>query len=89
MQQLKELFEKVETGSGKALDKFLAEAAYKYEVGINKLVYKPGQSLTEFVDMDLIKGVFKLDVFTSMKKHIGKYFKHPQFSNYLNFLFYF
>jgi phytoene desaturase len=83
--ELKKLFEKVEPGSGEALDKFLAEAAYKYEVGINKLVYKPGQSLSEFVDMDLIKGVFKLDVFTSMKKHIGKYFKNWQLQQLLEF----
>lgn len=83
--QLKELFEKTAPGSGAALDKFLAEAACKYEVGINKLVYKPGQSLTEFADMDLLKGVFKLDVFTSMKKHIHKYFKHPQLQQLLEF----
>ena len=83
--KLKELFEKTEAGSGEALDKFLAEAAYKYEVGINKLVYKPGQSLSEFADWDLVKGVFKLDVFTSMKKHIHKYFKHPHLQQLLEF----
>jgi phytoene desaturase len=83
--QLKELFEKTEPGSAAALDRFLAEAAYKYEVGIHKLVYKPGQSLTEFADMDLVKGVFKLDVFTSMKKHIHKYFKHPELQQLLEF----
>ena len=84
-EELKKLFESVERGSGKSLDKFLAEAAYKYEVGINKLVYKPGQSLGEFADMDLVKGVFKLEVFTSMKKHIGKYFKHPKLQELLEF----
>ena len=83
--KLKELFEKIETGSGAELDKFLAEAAYKYEVGINKLVYKPGQSLSEFADWDLVKGIFKLDVFTSMKKHIRKYFKHPHLQQLLEF----
>lgn len=82
---IKSLFEKTEPGSGKALDRFLQEAAYKYDVGINKLVYKPGQSLTEFADTDLIKGVFKLDVFTSMKKHISKYFKHPKLQQLLEF----
>jgi phytoene desaturase len=83
--ELKKQFESIEPGSSKALDQFLAEAAYKYEVGVNKLVYKPGQSLTEFADADLIKGVFKLDVFTSMKKHISKYFKHPQLQQLLEF----
>jgi phytoene desaturase len=82
---LQQLFEKIEPGSSTALDNFMKEAAYKYEVGVNKLVYKPGQSLTEFADWDLVKGVFKLDVFTSMKKHIGKYFKHPQLQQLLEF----
>ena len=82
---LKNLFNSIEPGSGAALDAFMKEAAYKYEVGINKLVYKPGQSLTEFADIDLIKGVFKLDVFTSMKKHVGKYFKNPQLQELIEF----
>jgi phytoene desaturase len=84
-EQLQQLFEQKEKGSSKALDKFIDEAAYKYEVGINKLVYKPGQSLTEFADWDIVKGVFKLDVFTSMRRHVHKYFKHPQLRQLLEF----
>ena len=83
--ELKKLFDAAEPGSSKALDIFMKEASYKYDVGINKLVYKPGQSLTEFADFDLIKGVFKLDVFTSTKKHVGKYFKHPKLQQLLEF----
>jgi len=83
--ELKKLFESIEPGSGQKLDAFLEEAVYKYEVGINKLVYKPGQSLTEFLDWDTIKGVFKLDVFTSMDKHIGKFFKHPKLRQLMEF----
>ncbi|MFZ4058958.1 MAG: phytoene desaturase family protein [Ferruginibacter sp.] len=82
---LKKLFESIEIGSSKQLDLFMQEAAFKYEVGINKLVHKPGKSLTEFADWDLVKGVFKLDVFTSMKKHISKYFKHPQLQQLMEF----
>jgi len=83
--ELKKLFENIEPGSGEKLDAFLKEAAYKYEVGINKLVYKPGQSVMEFLDWDTIKGVFKLDVFTSMEKHIRKYFKHPKLRQLMEF----
>ncbi|MBP6432011.1 MAG: oleate hydratase [Ferruginibacter sp.] len=83
--QLKNLFETIEKGSGEQLDKFLAEAEYKYQVGINKLVHKPGQSITEFLDWDVIKGVFKLDVFTNMKKHIRKFFKHPKLQQLMEF----
>jgi phytoene desaturase len=82
---LKKLFESIEPGSAAKLDSFMQEAVYKYEVGINKLVHKPGQSYTEFLDWDLAKGVFKLDVFTSMKKHISKHFKNPKLQQLLEF----
>ena len=83
--ELKKLFESLEPGSAAKLDSFMQEAVYKYEVGINKLVHKPGQSYAEFLDWDLVKGVFKLDVFTSMKKHIAKHFKHPKLQQLLEF----
>jgi phytoene desaturase len=83
--ELKKLFENIEPGSAAQLDKFLAEAEYKYNVGINKLVHKPGQSVTEFLDWEVIKGVFKLEVFTSMKKHVGKFFKHPKLQQLMEF----
>ncbi|MEO6488766.1 MAG: phytoene desaturase family protein [Ferruginibacter sp.] len=82
---LKKLFESIETGSSIKLDAFLKEAAYKYEVGINKLVHKPGRSVTEFFDWDLAKGIFKLDVFTSMKQHVSKHFKHPRLQQLMEF----
>lgn len=83
--ELKDLFERTEPGSGARLDQFLHEAAFKYEVGINKLVYKPGQSLAEFADWDIITGVLKLDVFNSMKSHVGRYFKSPNLKQVLEF----
>jgi phytoene desaturase len=73
-EELKELFDSFEPGSGKMLDKYLEGAEYKYRVGMNNLVYKPGRSITEFMDWSTISGVFKLQVFTSIKKHIARYF---------------
>lgn len=75
---LRELFEEIEPGSALRLDKFMNEAEYKYKTGIENLVYKPGISLTEFADFSLLKGVFRLQVFSSFSKHIRKYFSHPQ-----------
>lgn len=72
------LFEAIEPGSALQLQFFLKEAAYKYEVGMEKLVYKPGLSLLEFADSALIQGVFKLQVFTAFSKHVRKYFKNPK-----------
>ncbi len=84
-ERLKKLFEKLETGSSKKLDQYLEQAEYKYEVGINKLVQKPGQSWSEFLDWDLIKGMLKLDVFSSIENHIRKYFKNPKLRQLLEF----
>src|SRR5215217_4518456 len=43
---LKKLFEHIEKGSGEKLDRYLREAFEKYRIGMQDLVYKPGQSLT-------------------------------------------
>ena len=52
---------------------------------MQKLVFKPGLSVTEFFDADLIKGIFKLDVFNSIKKHVGKFFKNKKLQQLLEF----
>ncbi|MEN9299257.1 MAG: phytoene desaturase [Bacteroidota bacterium] len=82
---LRKLFDEIEPGSAVQLDKFLKEAAYKYEVGIQKLVYKPGQSLSEFLDWELITGVFRLDVFNSIKSHVAKHFSNPKLKELMEF----
>ena len=80
-----ELFDKLESGSGKQLIRFLEEGKFKYETGINDLVYKPGISLTELLDLELIKGVFKLHVFQSIADYIRKFFKEPRIIKLLEF----
>lgn len=82
---MEELFEQLETGSARRLRLFLDQAAYKYQVGIHQLVHQPGQSVTEFMDWSLIKGMLKMDVFTSMSTHIRKYFSHPLLIELLEF----
>ena len=84
-QQLRQTFESLEKGSAQQLDKYLAGAAYKYEVGIKKLVYKPGRSLLEFMDWQTITGVFRLQVFNNIKKHIAGYFRSPKLRQLMEF----
>lgn len=76
--ELCSLFESIEKGSAAKLNQFMVEARYKYKTGVENLVYKPGLSYSEFADYDLIKGVFRLQVFTSFSKHVRKFFKHPK-----------
>ncbi len=77
-EELCTLFESIETGSASQLRKFMAEAEYKYKIGIENLVYKPGLSISEFADMGLLKGAFRLQVFSSFSKHVRKYFSNPK-----------
>jgi len=82
---LKNAFEEIEPGSGVQLDKFLAEAEYKYEVGINEFVHKPGLSILEFIDFKVIKAASKLDLLQSFAKHVRRYFKSPKLLQLLEF----
>ncbi|WP_179416141.1 phytoene desaturase family protein [Mucilaginibacter sp. E4BP6] len=83
--ELEALFESIEPGSAKQLCLFLEEAAYKYGTGMGKLVHKPGLSLLEFADWDLIKGAFKLQVFTAFSKHVRRFFKDPRLITLMEF----
>lgn len=79
------LFEKVEAGAGDRLRQFMSESAYKYQVGIQDLVYKPGNSLLEFADARVIKGMFQLDLLKSIRTYVHKNFKNPKLRQLMEF----
>jgi phytoene desaturase len=85
IENLKELFERLEPGSAKHLEKYLEEGEFKYNMGIHKLVRKPGLSPTEFLDSSLLKGAFRLHVFQSISTYIKKFFKHSRLIQLLEF----
>jgi phytoene desaturase len=78
-------FEEMETGSAEKLKSFLKDAEYKYAVGMQDLVFKPGLKLTEFADMRVIKGLFKMHLVTSFSKYIRRYFKNEKILSLLEF----
>ncbi|HEX8562502.1 MAG TPA: phytoene desaturase family protein [Flavobacterium sp.] len=82
---LRTVFEHIEPGSGAKLDKYLAEAETKYDIGMRRLVYTPALSVTEFLNWPLLRNIFKLDVFSSIKKHIAKSFSSPRIRQVLEF----
>ena len=85
MPKLEEWFESLEPGSAGQLQAFLKDAAYKYKVGMEDLVYKPSLSLTEFIDSRVLGGLFKMHLFSSFSTFIRKYFKHPKILSLLEF----
>ncbi|WP_020605146.1 phytoene desaturase family protein [Spirosoma spitsbergense] len=82
---LEVLFEQIEPGSGLQLRSFLKQASYKYEVGMNKFVWKPSRSVTEFMSLKLLFDVTRLDVFQSFATHARKFFTHPRLLEIVEF----
>jgi phytoene desaturase len=79
------LFESMEPGSSANFKKFLKQGEYKYRVGINKFVWKPSRSITEFFSLQLLLDGLRMDVFQSLAVHVRKFFKHPKIIKLLEF----
>ena len=84
-EELYALFERLEPGSSDNLKKFLAEAEYKYTVGLGEFVQKPGHSIMDFADLRVIKAALRLQMLTDMSSYVRKLFKHPQLRELLEF----
>jgi len=85
MAELEAMFERYEPGSTPNLRKFLAEAEYKYRVGMNEFVQKPSHSILEFADWRIAASLFRLQMFTSMSKHVRQLFKNEKLIKLLEF----
>ncbi|MCI4671255.1 MAG: phytoene desaturase family protein [Bacteroidia bacterium] len=85
MAELEALFESIEPGSSKGLKEFLRQAAYKYEVGMRDYVFRPSHNIFEFLDLRLIRESFRIQMFSSMSKHVRKYFSNPKLIKILEF----
>ncbi|SNS30931.1 phytoene desaturase [Belliella buryatensis] len=79
------LLETIEPGVGPKLDEFLKQAAYKYEVGIKDLVYRPSRSIFEFSSPGLLLDMIRMDIFQSMSKHVRKFFKEDKIIRLMEF----
>jgi len=85
IEALEAMFEHYEPGSTPRLRKFLSEARYKYEVGMRDFVQKPSHSIAEFVDWRIAASMFRLQMFTSMAKHVRRLFKNEKLRQLLEF----
>src|SRR5690606_30584484 len=83
--KLCDLFEQYESGSSAGLKKFLGEAKNKYKVGMGDMVYKPGRSITEFMNWSVISGAFKLQLLTPFSKHIRRFISNSYLLQVLEF----
>ena len=80
-----QLFESYEKGSGARLKKFLAEAAYKYKVGMEEFAFKPGRSVRELADVRILQSLFKLHLFRPFHHYIRRFFYNKYLLQVLEF----
>lgn len=84
-EQLRAVFEEREPGAARRLEKFLREAAFKYNIGMKDLVRTPAYSWMEFVRIPVLKAVFKMNLFSSVRSYVRRYFKDPGLISLLEF----
>ncbi len=83
--ELKTLFDSLESGAGDKLASFLAEAEKKYKISMADLVFRPSLSALEFVNWNVLKSLFSMDLFQSFETHTKKYFKNPKLLQLMEF----
>lgn len=84
-EKLCNLFETVEPGSSDRLQKFLLSCEKKYDISIRKFVQKPGLSISELLDIDVIKNLSPPDILRSVSSVLRKNFSSPRLLQILEF----
>jgi phytoene desaturase len=83
IEEIYTIFEKEEKGSSIYLKKFLNAAKFNYEIAVNNMVYKPGNSITELITKDTIINVSQF--FKSISKEIRNNIKSKKLIQILEF----
>ncbi len=76
-------FESIEAGSGKKLKKFIQQAKENYAIAVEKMVYKPGDSILELISLETALRVHQF--FSTIKRDVRKEFKDERLRQILEF----
>jgi phytoene desaturase len=79
------LFESIEPGAARSLRRYLAQAEYKYKVGMGDYVRRPSLALSEFFDARMALEAARLQMFQPIRSHIARYFKDERLRRLLEF----
>ena len=83
IEEIYQVFENEEKGSSIYLKKFLKAAKFNYEVAVNNLVYKPGNSITELITFETIVNVNQF--FKSISAEVRSHIKSEKLIQILEF----
>lgn len=82
---LKNLFDEFESDGGAKLESFLKDAETKYNIAVDKFLFKPGLKWNEVVNLEVFKSALKLDVLKSVDKDVSNRFSSARAQAILNF----
>jgi phytoene desaturase len=75
--EVKNLFERYETGSAHKLDKYLAECAFRYDFAMKNFIYRNYGSALDMMTEKVVFAAVKLGLFSSYQSIVRRYFRHP------------
>ena len=83
LEEIVNTFESIEKGSGKVLNKFMADAKNNYDIAIKDLVYRPGVSPLELITLETAKKVGQF--FSTISRDVRSKFKNERLIQILEF----
>lgn len=84
-EDLKQLFGRIEPGADVQFEKFMQSAKYKYEVGMQDFVNKPCYNWREFISPKIFSSAIKLDLLSSFRSYVAKYFSDQKLRTLMEF----
>lgn len=83
--ETKKSFDAIEQGAGDKLSKFIENAEYKYNISMSSMVFKPSHSIREFVKWDIIKEIFKTNLFSPLSMEVRALFRDTRLIQIMEF----
>lgn len=85
IQETYELFETIEKGSAKKLEKYLERAKYQYDTAMREFIYREYNKLSDIFSLKLAVEGSKLSVFENLDKHVSRSFKSDKLKKILEY----
>jgi len=81
----KAVFESYERGAGAKLEQFVDQARAKYEFAMSGFIYRNFYSPLDMLNGTFLRNIHRLNLLTSYRKLIERYFTHPYLKKILEF----
>lgn len=80
-----ETFEKLESGSGEKIKKYLKISGEQYELAKDKFMYRNYNSIFDFLQKDFMKEGLRMNPFQTMESYLNKWFKDDRLKKILEY----